>query len=221
MNIQNDIKGPSNSGFYHANIVLGGKSSIVELKIRLGNLGFEIERSPDFLEYKVDTFGIDEARFVKEWLEKKAMNSERKAVLVVSGLITLEAQNSLLKIVEEPPIGTYIFFSLRNLTGIISTLLSRVHIIDLKNYLDLDTEKESLAQEFLKMSTGERLERVKELAKNEDKNTMKEIIIGLEKNMYKKDDINNVKKALIAKKLASIRGASLKMILDWMSIVAK
>lgn len=85
----------------------------------------------DFLaigENENGNIGIDEARKIKEFLFKKAFASGRRFVLVKdAGLMTPQAQNSMLKIIEEPPERSLIILAAKGQDAVIGTICSRVH----------------------------------------------------------------------------------------------
>jgi hypothetical protein len=59
--------------------------------------------NPDFFHQKYDTFGIDEGRRIKEMHSSKSFSAGSKKIFIVEvRSLTHEAQNSLLKIFEEP-----------------------------------------------------------------------------------------------------------------------
>src|SRR3989344_2870720 len=93
---------------YHANIILGQENSTDFLfNILEKNLDFKTQGNPDFLLMEVESFGIDDARSLGKWAIGKALLGEIKVCFIKTKSITPEAQNALLKILEEPTLGTY------------------------------------------------------------------------------------------------------------------
>lgn len=74
--------------------------------------------------------GIDEARKIRHFLATRPVHSLYK-VVIVSGAehLTAEAQNALLKIMEEPPDYAQIFLITPQKEHIISTVRSRAHAV--------------------------------------------------------------------------------------------
>ncbi len=83
---------------------------------------------PDFIFVSPDgnTIKIDQIRAVREFAYRKPALSERKAVIIDGvDLMTVEAGNSLLKVLEEPPEDTVLILTAVSREGILPTILSR------------------------------------------------------------------------------------------------
>lgn len=113
-----------------------------------------IERQGD--EKKKAALGIDDVKHMQAKLYLKPFKGEKKAVMIVDAeLLTLEAQNSLLKVLEEPPNNTYLFLTAASDETILPTILSRCSI------LSFATPHESIAdeeREALTQLLGERID---------------------------------------------------------------
>jgi DNA polymerase-3 subunit delta' len=73
------------------------------------------------------TISIDAIRELKLTLRLKSI--ENRVVLITqAGLLTVEAQNSLLKLLEEPPKNTYFLLGVNNLGEVLDTIQSRTSI---------------------------------------------------------------------------------------------
>jgi DNA polymerase III subunit delta' len=74
--------------------------------------------------------GIDEIRAMKSFLRRLPVMSKFRSVIISdSGLMTPEAQNAALKIVEEPPSYALIIFIARGIDSLLPTLVSRLRRI--------------------------------------------------------------------------------------------
>ena len=73
--------------------------------------------------------GVDEVRELHEYAFQRADAEERKIVLSTPN-ISFQAQNALLKLMEETGEGTYFFLCVPQGTEILNTLLSRCYLID-------------------------------------------------------------------------------------------
>lgn len=217
---------------HHTNIIVNKKNcQDFVFDILKKELNFDIKANPDFLLLENESFGIDLARDLGKWAIGKPLVGDTKVSLVISKSMTLEAQNALLKVLEEPTSGTYIFLSLESLGGILPTLISRVRILDLPKlskgvFWDRGSSKtpfdneDSEAQKFLGSNLKEKLAMIRTLSKKEDKNEMKELIKNLEEVAYENKILaNQMSSVLTAKIFASNRGASPKMLLEWLSAV--
>lgn len=113
---------------HHAYIIESIEEQALELLARLIESKRKIKRlaNPDFVVLSHDTFGIDESHALIA-LQSKTSESGTRYILVSAGKITPEAQNALLKVFEEPNLGTHFFIILPTLNNILPTLRSRVH----------------------------------------------------------------------------------------------
>lgn len=118
------------------------------------------------------TIGIAQVRAMQKNLFLKPLKSSQKAVIIHDAQkLTIEAQNSLLKILEEPPNNTIIILAAENKELLLPTILSRCKIIELSTF-PKETDP-TLAD--VGSSIGARLKLAQDLAK--DKN---EAILWLE-----------------------------------------
>src|SRR3989338_3190252 len=93
-----------------------------------------------------DTFGINDAKELQRQLFLRPFKSKYKAVLIsIVENITHEAQNALLKALEEPPPDSFILISVANSRILLPTILSRCKIINLdetnQNLTEQDSQK--------------------------------------------------------------------------------
>ncbi len=99
-------------GFFHHAFILPGQRE--EMKLLLRNFLEEefgiFPNNPDFFEFEAESFGIDDGREVKMAQSRLASSSGSKKIFLLSAhSFTNEAQNSLLKIFEEPTKDTIFF----------------------------------------------------------------------------------------------------------------
>lgn len=102
---------------------------------------------------------IEQARQIKKFflLRTNDKNSKRVVIIDKADLMTVEAQNSLLKVLEEPPVNCYLLLTTSRPQRLLPTILSRLtvrnlvapNLDDLKLYLadtyDLDKVEKTLA----------------------------------------------------------------------------
>ena len=104
--------------------------------------------------------GIDSVRNLKRELSRKPFNSKKQtAIIFESQNLTLQAQNALLKEIEEPNPHTQIILTAPSKFSLVPTLVSRVQIIDLGADLfeEVPVETEELARKMAAEGTGERI----------------------------------------------------------------
>jgi DNA polymerase III gamma/tau subunit len=213
---------------HHANIIAGKEDyrdfifSVLE-----NDLNFRVKANPDFLLLESESFGIDDARNLKRWVSGKPLIGEIKVSLVITKSITHEAQNALLKVLEEPPAGTYLFINIESLGGLLPTFISRVMILSPSENEKIAEQTTSIGSKFMNSDINKKLSIINSLSKNKDKTPMKELIKSLEEISYRnyaeemESTVNakDMKNILTAKIFASSRGSSPKMLLEWLSCV--
>ncbi|MFZ2522977.1 MAG: hypothetical protein WAW92_01165, partial [Minisyncoccia bacterium] len=179
------------------------------------NLKIEIHANPDFKVYEFKNMSVEDAGGIRESSEKKSFNG--LMVFIVSfESISHEAQNSLLKTLEEPTPDT-IFFFISPQDNLLPTLKSRMHVVKSEE-LKIENSFDSI----FKLNLKERLERVKEIVEaiSDEDSTKQEAINfvnNIESELYKAGLKENSEK-LVACQNARIylldRGAPVKMILE-------
>ena len=132
--------------------------------------------NPDVFVGNYPTFNIDDLPDVVSMHQRVPMGAKKVLVLSANN-ITTQAQNSLLKMIEEPTLRTHFFICLPTTSILLPTVLSRVQVIDLrgeeggvKSASEGDIEKQ--AAQFLKNSIPDRLAQIKDLLAELDKERM-------------------------------------------------
>lgn len=122
----------------HAHLIVGpdgiGKS-LVAKKFALKILGKSDDYNyVDIIHYKSDkaSFGVDEVRKIIEEVSKKPYEGDKKVIIIHQGnKLTVQAQNAMLKTIEEPPKGVYIILLSESLELLLDTIKSRCQIYKL------------------------------------------------------------------------------------------
>lgn len=132
---ENSLK---NNMISHAHLILGedgiGKS-IVAKKFAMDILGVKENKIYiDIVEYRTDkeSFGVNYVREIINEANKKPYEYEKKIIIIYNGeKLTIQAQNALLKTIEEPPNGVFIIITSSNSEAILDTIKSRCQIYKL------------------------------------------------------------------------------------------
>ena len=119
------------------------------------------------------SWGIADIKELQKKIYLKPLRGEWKGlVLKDAQLLTTEAQNALLKLLEEPPNGTLLILIADSLSDLLPTIRSRCSIITLQNKPTIpETEKEEIirdVQELLTAPLGTRLKKAEALSKNKE-----------------------------------------------------
>lgn len=130
----------------HGYLITGGDPDSVEGLMRecaalllFGNEEIDkLELSPDFFCFD-GTIKVDEVRSIRREVNKTTYSSTNRAVLIKNAhLMNPSSINAMLKLLEEPPEGTYFFLS-GNEYRILPTIISRVMVIRLGSGTEADT----------------------------------------------------------------------------------
>lgn len=122
----------------HAHIIVGedgiGKSNLAKL-LAINILGGHQDRNyVDIVNYrcKKSSFGVDDVRDIVGEVSKKPFEGDKKVIIIHDGnKMTVQAQNALLKTIEEPPKGVFIILLCESLELILDTIKSRCQIYKL------------------------------------------------------------------------------------------
>jgi len=115
---------------HHAYLLEGEKENTFQALLDFldKDLNFSTVANPDFWLGDFDSLGIDDSREIKSFQSRKAFVGERKVLVIKTNFITHEAQNSLLKVFEEPTENTHLFL-------IMSSVISALCFIRKNPYL--------------------------------------------------------------------------------------
>ncbi len=181
----------------------------------------------DFFDREYQTFTIDDAREIKLLAGTKPVNSTGKRIFILAmNGITIEAQNAMLKLLEEPAEYAYFFVIIPSSHLLLPTVRSRLHIIELEKSAGGVEAKEARAAavSFLGMSMAKRLEAVKKLIDDIAKekkpaSAAVEFLNSLEEAVKEEKGVKNGYKSLeaieLARKYANDRAPSMKMLLEY------
>jgi len=183
--------------------------------------------NPDFWCKEFDSFGIEDGHLLRKMQTRKGVGGGSKFFVFSFSSITEEAQNTLLKILEEPTAGTHFFIITPSLAQIIPTVLSRVIIIpraDLTEISSGSLEKE--AQQFLNARPAKRLVLIKSLVEEKDKAQATLFLNGIEKilahkfNSGKSDPgaVRQLKKTACARRDLLTTTPSIKLIFEHLAL---
>ncbi len=142
---------------HHAYLIEGTREEIVPIILKFSEeLGVK-SGSADFIHITVDGFKIDEAFNLRKMGAERSFSDGKKIFVLCVNSFSLDAQNVLLKMFEEPIENTHFFVIIPDANTLLKTLISRFYFISTKGNLDLkNTEK------FIKMTIPDRINFIKE-----------------------------------------------------------
>jgi len=162
---------------HHAYLVRSPRESgILHVKHVLAELGVQTEGNPDVRVWDEESCSVDTARDIREATAKKPF-SDKQVCIIAGDTFTVEAQNALLKTLEEPGEGTYIVVITPNPGILLPTLLSRLAEFQEGEPSATITKHDVVA--FLSLSVPERLSYLEPILKNKDKTTARALVDGI------------------------------------------
>ena len=211
---------------HHAYALFGTEDeTLLALTSALSAAGEEVRANPDFRIERFEVFGIDEARALALAAGRKGVTGGRKVFVVVFQKITDEAQNALLKVLEEPADRTHFFLVLPRREMLLPTVRSR--IVALSGARVAPREEAERAAAFLSGTVPARLSTVQALIKGLDDETggrrrVLAFLDALEECAAKgaRDSASRILPELLkVKRYAGDRAPSYKLLLEHLALV--
>jgi hypothetical protein len=161
--------------------------------------------------------GIDEARELVRKASLRPGEGDKQCLVVRTDFITHEAQNALLKILEEPPQSTCFVFVLHGDFILLPTLVSRFSILSgAKQTLPVGNNDFSA---FLGFGYKDRLAEIDKSIKQKNTNWQRAIKVGLINYVKRTKDKGGIKGLEYTARLLFTRGASNKMLLENLALL--
>ena len=166
---------------HHAYLILS-ETDVREdvLRFVIEHLNIAVRGNPDVCVREYGTFGIDDVREIQSLESKRPSAGEKKIFVLSMNTITREAQNALLKTLEEPTSGTHFFILMRSSETLLPTLLSRMHVVGLPE----KAPASAFAKQFLSSSAPERLALIEDIIASKNKSDALELVNRLESELY-------------------------------------
>lgn len=210
---------------HHAYILEGALVPVVDAlqAFCTTTIGVSPKGNPDFFFEQYDTFVIDNARRLRELQQHKTLANSKKIFIVAFHFITREAQNALLKVLEEPTAGTHIFIVTPSAHIFLPTVLSRVALIRTPYARAHDD-----VSVFLKGTYKKRMDYITALVKNikDEKASKAEacalvhgIVTTLHANAKTPDDFKKLREINDIAQYLEDTSASVKMLLEHVALV--
>lgn len=210
----------------NTHLVNGNAGIIPQILGLLEKEGMETHRNPDIYVREYRAFGIDEARELRERAQARPIAGSRRVFIIATPGMTTEAQNALLKTLEEPPANAAFFFVVPAPQTLLSTLRSRAQVLT----LDIPGmyEEPVDAKMFLAATPQKRLDMLKPLLeKDEDDkrdvgsiltflSSLERRISSVDPGVAKQDALKAV---YLARKYIGDKGALIKPLLEQMALL--
>lgn len=180
-------------------------------------LKFEPNLRPHFI-YKESQFGIDMVRALIQSAHRRPQEGEEEQlIMVATEFITEEAQQALLKIIEEPPVSTKFVFVLPHGYTLLPTLESRFE----RQEGSIEASDISVFKAFLDSSYAQRMAAIEESTKKKDhvwQSAMKRGLLVYLRLNIKDISHDTLKELEYVARLLLTRGASNKFLLEHLAL---
>jgi hypothetical protein len=217
---------------HHAYIVEGSFEELRKPLVRVIEEEFDIKCSgnPDVFVSSSPGFGIDEARALSERASRRPVGGGQQIFVIGAGSLTREAQNALLKTLEEPGEGTHFFLVIPNAEILLPTLRSRCSILARETLgvaeASLPAPVSMSAPTFLAAPPGTRLTALKSLIEAKDAQGAVRFLSDLERALrarsgsaVAREDVFYFETLARCRSYLSERSPSVKMILEYLASV--
>ncbi|MEK7163142.1 MAG: hypothetical protein AAB775_00300 [Patescibacteria group bacterium] len=213
----------SSDFLHHAYFIEGDRRAVLADIEKFLYESFKIIRRghPDVHYSEHESFGIDESRRLRGMQSMKPVLGGKKIFIIAFDGLTDEAQNSLLKIFEEPTPETHFFVISSSARMLLPTLRSRVVVIfhsSAKNISPGDNE----AERFVAMSPRDRLVFVASMAEKKDRTAAEMFLKALIAELHEKKletRAKSIREIVSLAKYVKDRSPSLKLILERVALL--
>lgn len=186
-----------------------------------GTWNMKFSGNPDVVFIERETLSVEDSRVIKETSILKPIGL-RKVFIIATNFMGLEAQNALLKTLEEPTSNTFFFIIAPSSSILLPTIRSRVIIEKIR-----DKEKrETQASEFLKSGFERRMKILSVFSSHENESRKSELLNFLneiEDELAKNEGTEKNKKPfeilLKMKEYLYMRSPSSKMISEYLALM--
>ena len=159
--------------------------------------------------------GIDEVRSLTYEAHLTPFNGDERVFILAYTDFTHEAQNALLKLLEEPPLTARFYLITNRADELLPTLCSRLMSLDREKPLHGDIDH----QDFLRLSYVERLERIASKMQKKDDVWAVSLMNAYEMWAEEMKDVKFMKALLELRPFFLTPGASKKMILEHLALM--
>ncbi len=206
---------------HHAYCFVGNTTEAVSSieAFLLETLAFPIEGNPDYWKESYESFGIEESRALSDIHRGHPIVWSKRIIVIECNAITHEAQNALLKVLEEPVAHTHFFIVIPKASDLLPTVRSRLEFVHITQSSIASEDGES----FLDAPLKKRLDIVSALAEGKNKKHIElffqSLTFALRKKIYtQKEYIHVAERVMKAHAYVKMRGASIKSILEHIAI---
>ncbi len=171
----------------------------------------------------LENFGIDDVRALTEKAFVRPQRGSIQLIVVCINSITIEAQQALLKLLEEPPASTAFVFCVSNTLYLLPTVLSRFQLTIINTNHE-EGMNNPFFSKFISLSIPERFNEITTRLTAKDTKWIDQIKDGLLWQLKHRSLIHSAESAALLFWIAEhlqTRGASNKMLLEELALTIK
>ncbi len=213
-----------------AYLIRGSTESLETLLDKLEKEKVIARNSPDLFRKSYRAFGVEEAEDLRSRARSKPISGAHRVFALFVPSMTTEAQNALLKTLEEPSAGALFFLIVPSPETLLPTIRSRVQTLN----LETDTSRRRLdmvvdTDDFLAASAEKRLTLLKPLYEHdEDEGRDIGVVLAFLQSLeerFAKEKMTPERDAGVhaiyrARKYATDKGSLLKALLEQVALLA-
>ena len=204
----------------NTHLVAGNAEVIPQILAILKQEGIETQGNPDIYVRKYQRFGVDDAIELRDRSNRRPVAGSQRFFIVATPGMTGEAQNALLKTLEEPPADAAFFIIVPAPAMLLPTLRSRAQVLILEHTEAAEDSIDTKA--FLAAAPQERLDMLKPLLEKDedDKRDIGKIVAflsALEQRLAKKPEALHA--IYRARKYIGDKGALVKPLLEQVALL--
>ncbi len=143
------------NNLHHAYLLEGNRDQILPEIFK-----FLESKESEIVQFSFDSLKMEDSRMIKSNALERSMSGGKRIFIISANSVLHEAQNSLLKLFEEPIKHTHFFVIVPDTNSLLKTLVSRFYVIRSE---DTFLEETKDAEKFIKMPLRARLDFIKEL----------------------------------------------------------
>lgn len=198
---------------HHAYLLIGDRTATEEhLHALLLRLGIPVQANPDYYAHESESFSVADARMIGAKALNKAFGT-RKIFVLKSERYTPEAQNALLKTLEEPPADTHFFILGREESHFLPTVLSRVETVRVGDAKVSPLHKE--VTKFLEAAPSKRIDFAKKFADKYERSMLTPFLDALLLELKDRGVGRDVlKKVLAAREFSSDPAVMMRLVIE-------
>lgn len=207
------------NNLHHTNVCIGERATVIfDIDNLISTFSKQVSKI-DKLVYKFDKFLIKDAENIFSKHIHKVGEDEVQFVIITFNSTNTETQNSILKILEEPPRGVYFFLLVPNKKILLPTVLSRAQIFEYEKNVEISKE----TKKFIEATYAQRLDIVKKILDElkTEKKTKQDVLTfieEIEKYLHQQKKMQNLRKVIEIKDYIKDQGASVKQLLEYISV---